>query len=941
MKRRICLCIAVLLLCTLCACGQEPAGPSDTSAQTTAAEETTAPAPQTDTGTEKTPETVPPVPAETEKNEEKPAEKPENTVPEEAPPAKVLIDWNCDTLDNSVVSLNGNKYPGYYFADSSTEGVEKGTVYMGGNAEPNGYSTMILRSEMTTAAFTLEMDMKVDSLMTHKANSMYRGMVLEFELPDNKMIYMVLQDMSEPDGNVCTATVRASDKGRAAENAPKAEIRIPADGKFHKWVIQYDGTDLLRLMIDGKVVQDFAGVNVPHTNTPGRLQIKNIMADMSEDSRTNSVTFDHIKLTEGTVFAVNKIESVAVSPDASAEKFTVTAALNRLEENGELSVSVYPRGEKQKAVSVSCSPESLSTAMSVAKLPFTGVCTVEVTYTGAQPYQFDYYVYRSVGKVFGGMELKSEHTGDAFIFSDLSDVKLPEKSPWNTAAYETAAGKGSALRISTVGGTFPVEIPVKLNGKFAVFIGYEGGSGNITVNGAEYPLGVNEKAGSIFEKFITAVDLNGGQITLANKPFAAARITYVKFLSLSDELYEIAVREDDSHTFITDNDGYSTLCNASHNSYDMLFEDDFLRPANSIDQRQFIWASFSTSILNFDSEVWWEYVTRRLKELNIPEEQWPEDFLDHVNTEGEHLNFDDLMRNADVRAYNNIRILNKIGDPYDVLSGMVAEKGLGEFYVSLRMSHYSSLTGAYAFQSGAFYYLHPEWIREGSYQLSYAHEEYRNYLHDLLIEIAQAEHVTGILMDFGRYYLIFGDELTDTAERTRIMNEFVKSVRDDMPEGKKLTVRVLDPIDEKATVWGLDYKTWVKNGWVDRVYISSQSHETFFDFSEYIEFFEDYPDVELYLGINATLSGHDTTKEEEAIRAAGGIVPSGERVDGTTIMLRVYDFYAAGSDGVFTFNWSGSEARYKNVQNAARMKKWYHFIYPASLVQPQSVRFVG
>ncbi len=856
---------------------------------------------------------------------------------------KVLIDWNCDIIDFDTVKVSGNNYPNYYFADFTTQGVEKGTVHMGGDGNPTGYAAMVLQNEMTSAAVTLEMDMKVDSLMTQMANPMFRGVIIEFPLPENKLLYIVLQDMGMPDGNGNNATIRVSRRDRSADNAYNEKIAIPTDGNFHKWVFQYDGKDMLRLVIDGEVIKDFPEVDVFHDGaSTGRLQIKNVMADMAVGSGTNSITFDHIKLTEGTTLAYNKVESVFVAPDASAEKFTVTANLNSVVSGALVTISVYPRGEVEKAVTRLYTPNAKTFTATLEGIPFSGIVTVAVNYTGAQPYTFDYYLPSAYRTVSADTAVYAEQPNAAYVFRDLGKSVLPANSAWYTFDYETATGNGSAICTPAVDTVSSVTLPATLHGKFAVYVGYFEGSRYITVNGANAALGATNGAGSnIHEAFASAVDLNGQKVTIANTPGAAARIAYVKFVSLSESQYAIAIAADldDSHTFITDNDGFSTLCTNAHGNYINLFKDDFITPYEKIDQKQFIWCTFSTSMLNYDSEVWWEYVTKRLKELNIPQEKWPEDFLDHVDTEGNALDFSDIMRTVDVNAFNNMRSLNETGYPHEVLSNMMEEKiEGGEFYVSLRMSHYNG--GGFAFQTGALFYLHPEWKREGGNQFSYMYDEYRAYLHDILIEMAQPENVDGILMDFGRYYYIFGNELTDIAARTEIMNEFVKSVHDDMPEGKKLTVRVLDPVYEKATVWGLDYKHWVEQCWVDRVYISCQSHETFFDFQDYIDYFDEHPEVDLYLGINATLSGHDLTKEEEEILQSGGTIQKGERVDDISIMLRVYDFYNAGADGVFTFNWGSSNPMFRNVQNAARMKRWYNFLYPTMLMSAQPAKII-
>ena len=69
-----------------------------------------------------------------------------------------------------TVKPSGNNYPAYYFADFTTKGVEKGTVYMGGDGSEKHYASLIMKHESTDAAVTLEVDMKIDSLTTPSAN---------------------------------------------------------------------------------------------------------------------------------------------------------------------------------------------------------------------------------------------------------------------------------------------------------------------------------------------------------------------------------------------------------------------------------------------------------------------------------------------------------------------------------------------------------------------------------------------------------------------------------------------------------------------------------------------------------------------------------------------------------------------------------------------------
>jgi len=888
----------------------------------------------------------------------------------------VLFDWNCDKISDvgSASTPNSN----YYIVDGSSwtnrlqYGVQSGQVKVGGTAAQKGYGTLSLNKHtMTTAAFKLDMVMNVETLMTASDSPMWSGFVIDFDLPGGKNIYISLRGFDGVKAGDTTATIGVSKSSRGSEGHT-VEFDIPTDGQFHTWTFQYDGISMLRFSIDGEIVQDFADVSYTYEKaTPGQLLIKNLHLRMADGSAPNLLYIDSIKLTEGTTLRYNELESVTVPSDATADNFKVAVSTKYVAEtNPTLSVKVHPRGNEAAAVSASVAHTATEQVVSFPNpLPFSGVCTVTVYCTEAQTYQFNYYVYNSKTELSAGASAAPTRENQAYTFSDFTEVTLPEGSAWYKAQYIEANGTSvqptasspSAMFIPATAATHSFEVPVSLTGKFAVYVGYVEGTQYLTVNGKSVKLANSASASNtVKEAFATTVSLNGEPLVISNTLGKLAKITYVKLVSITDELYTLSTTPDTSHHLITDNDGFSTLTNAAKGDFNTLFNADFVNKNTLIDQRQFIWCTFSTSILNYNSQAWWNHVNARLTELGIKNEL--EHYLDHVDPDGTYPDFTYKMRVADQNAYNNILKLNP-SEPTGVnnIEGALHAKLAAaaetadvadEFYVSLRMSHFSAPGGQFEFQSGSYYRLHQDWRRVSSYnadgtpvyqtQLSYMYDSYRQYLHDILMEMAAPTNVTGILLDFGRYYMIFGEECKDIAVRTEIMNGFIKDLHDDLEEnypGKKLTVRVLDPIYEKATSWGLDYQNWVKQGWVDRVYISCQSHETFFDFEEYIDFFENYPNVEFYLGVNATLTGHDTTKAEEAFMQAGGTIEGGTRVSETDVMLRVYDFYNAGADGVLMFNWSSSNDMFKNMNNATLMKQWYNFSYPAVLTPATPMRF--
>ncbi|MPM73248.1 hypothetical protein SDC9_120224 [bioreactor metagenome] len=191
-------------------------------------------------------------------------------------------------------------------------------------------------------------------------------------------------------------------------------------------------------------------------------------------------------------------------------------------------------------------------------------------------------------------------------------------------------------------------------------------------------------------------------------------------------------------------------------------------------------------------------------------------------------------------------------------------------------------------------------------------------------------------MDFGRYPYIFGNELQDVAERTKIMNAFMKQLRDDIPADKKINVRILIPTDSRAINYGLDYITWVKNGYIDRLITSDQSYESFSSFDEFVKLCADNK-CEYYLGIVSDVAGHDLTKEEEALMKQGLLKPSNIKTNLYTseFILRGYEGYAKGADGIFVFNGICTEKddfvdpMFQYLNNKTEAMKWYEFEYPS------------
>ncbi len=849
-----------------------------------------------------------------------------------APVEKVLLDYNCDAVKADGISLRGNKYPSYYIVDSETgkeEGVAAGTILMGSDGTTRGDTSLVIPlADMKEKTFSLKMDLKIEDLITPTANADKRGFYVDFHVPGSRNIQFYVNDLTDPDDDGRNATVYL----KYAWNEScvyNSRIAIPTDGEFHTWEILFNGESEIRMYIDNELKAVFEEISLNAQIDTGYLRIGSTTLDAAEGT-TNKIAIDNISVTEGINFGTTKVLSALPTRDSSAKALTVKTTLNEVPNNCEITVKIIFQDDRTQTVKTTYKPDAEESSVTIEDIPFNGMCEGVISVTGGMDYSFDLYLYADYEVVESGAKITDDTPNKAYVFTNMGSIELPKDSKWSVGYTTDEFGTKGTILSCQSSDPQSFDVPVELDGNFAIYIGYMQGTKRFAVNGREnFVTYKNENGTTIFEHFGAAGAFEGTKATVSNVPGTPLSVAYVKIVPITEEQYELYQKEDDSHNLMYDVDGFSIFCSAGVNTVKELTYRALDKYAPM--EATLNWATFSTSILNYNSETWWKYVHARLKELNIPEEKWPENFLDHVNNKGEHLDFTDEMRDLDKNAYANMLAIGEVGFPHHILADHANEKGYAEIFVSQRMSHFSN--GGY--QSGTLYFLYPEFIRGGSWQFSFYYDTYRNYMHDLLIENAKGENIAGITMDFGRYPFIFGSELNDVEKRTEIMNEFVKSVREDLPEDKKLFARVLHPTKDKALSWGLDYQYWCEQGWIDRLMISEQGHESFFNFDEYMDYFNEHDEVEFYLGINASISGHDLTKEEEDILKAGGTIEQGERVKFEDFMLRGYEAYMAGADGIFLFNGvdetrvGGIDPAYAYLNNKTKMMQWYEFEYPA------------
>jgi len=847
---------------------------------------------------------------------------------------KILLDFSCDSLSDPRLTAVTGSYPQCYIAEND------GTFRLGADGTPGGYCPIVFPLPLSPDTLSLSVRMQIESLMTPAMHPAWRGLSFAIHIPGFRLLSLTLHSVGEPDENGKNADAVMLRDGRADSNAVTQRITVPTDGEFHDWDLRFNGKTEVRLYTDGKLQAIFDGITLPPPPKEGSiLKIGTAMLDAARGA--TNVNIKHIRLTAGVSVDDTAVTALAVLPGSSQKGLTVRCGVNRLPEDAVLTVTAASKANPQNAVVQRVRPDGLLTDVTFENFPFTGICTVTAQMENTLPFTRETFLYGDFRTLSGGETLTDAQPGVAYHFRKTDTLG---GNGWQHEFFRYEDGTaGCAISASAENEAAILTVPVKLQGKFAVYVGYLPGTKNLSVNGRHVFITYkNEEGTTLNERFALAGDFAGEKITLSKNPDSAARIAYVKFVSLTGEQYEKYTAEDDGANLLVDNDGFSSFTGEGHDNAEFLIDRVIRQYVSTIGLRKFNFATCVTGGLNFPSKVQRAYVEKRLRELGIPEEKWPRDFMQRVDTEGNLLDFSQAMRDRDQRIVRNFLKLNEEGIPHRMLADYAKKNGCGQVYVSQRMAAYYPKGNMGEYLNGPLYFLHPEWIRGGGNEPSYVHEEYRNYVHDLLIELAETENAAGITMDFGRYYLVFGTELTDVSERTKIMTDFVRSVRRDLPEGKVLNARILNPTAQKADIWGLDYKTWIKEGLIDRLIISDQGHETFFDLTEYKDLLDAEGGTEIYIGINTSLSGHDPTKEEEALEKKGVKIDRGRRVSFLQFMLRSYEAYMAGADGIFLFNGlnvtdvGGLHPDYALMNNKTGMVKWYEFSYPAYLFSQET-----
>lgn len=203
-----------------------------------------------------------------------------------------------------------------------------------------------------------------------------------------------------------------------------------------------------------------------------------------------------------------------------------------------------------------------------------------------------------------------------------------------------------------------------------------------------------------------------------------------------------------------------------------------------------------------------------------------------------------LLRRGDRRAYEYIQWAVKNGqEGYRVLSRMCRESG-PELHASLRMNlfwHEDNLKSDplvptngklestppwHAYFNGRFWHEHPELRKHGSAQLDYAQPRVRQFISDILMELATNYDVAGISMDFTRW-----PPVADPARHDfNVLTSFIKEIRQSLDrvaqqKGRKiaLSAQVVDGYHAKSTLaeQKIDLEAWLASRALDFICVEA------------------------------------------------------------------------------------------------------------------------
>ncbi|MBU3214157.1 hypothetical protein LL033_19740 [Clostridium estertheticum] len=833
---------------------------------------------------------------------------------------KSIFNDNCNNLNTSCWSKSDEYTNDSFIADTSESEKYNTHIpygqYLFYNTTQNSISKISKDVKIGTGPFNVEFDAKITDLQTPATNGGWRGFALDI-IANNKR-YRLSINSKDSDNKV---NINLLNKNSGTNLFQTFTTYLPKDDDIHRWSIKNDGNKTISVLIDGKTIGTFSNPELDAAGLTDKVILYSDMTDVL--TGTNKVYIDNFAIVKSLA-----LKNSTVIPDEKNQTINISTAMTIADENL-ISVKQYNIKfylyKNDKIIAESTTALDKKTILSTLNnITQSGeMKLVQQLVTGNQVIDETTRTISmniSTANLVPGQTITST-PGSIYLYTQMDKMAAIGQSDavssgWKLGSYVNSETTKSGSIIENGNSALTLKMPVTLNGWFRVYVGYvtgtdsfrigTTGSTSMTQVNGEVSLKSDNSYGDqwINEKSTIISNFNNNSIEINAVPYKNARIAYVKLIGLTADQVTLYQKENmNKQTVMYDFDGYSDFFSGKYPTVETL-KNKTVDRLNGKNVGTINWCLGTTGTLSYNSK----YAGNAFE-----------------GTE----EFDSELRDGDRLAKSQtLNILTSGKSPLEIVADRGADKGIA-VNASLRMDTFYN-PAIYGFLNGNMYNEYKKFAQPGSFYLSYYHTEVRDYIKNILLELGSFNNVNGVTLDFCRYPIVFGSE-TPNDQKVLIMNEFLRTLRKELPKNKTISIRVpwKNPIQ-----YGFDVNTWVKEGLLDTLIPSSiGTEDKSFEISSYVKMVKN-TNVKLYVAITADVSGHDITKEEEQLVKQGLYINNKEYLDIEQYLLRAYDVYEAGADGVFLFNStsnlylsSSSPVESAYLGDKVQIEKWHQFDY--------------
>lgn len=737
-------------------------------------------------------------------------------------------------------------------------------------------------------------------------------------------------------------------------------VEMPIDGAFHYWTFRFDGTDRMVVLVDGVKIAHFRHIGIPSDTSAGQLRLRVAAGDWAADWA--EVQMDRIRVTllENTVpppWYDTDIAGMTVLPTSSASSMTLIANLDSPDpaqiNAGAISVTATVSKGSVSVTETGVATSANGGAVPITMAPGSGM-------VGEVSVQLRAYANNGMtatDQILGQLTQKwmlpsAVHTVSpdgsatsspsvAHLFTAMDEIKV---NGWGLGTYTYKGTSTAGTFRRTLSDAEEFTIPVNLSGWFAVYIGYLSGTQGFSVlvgttstqvQVPYAPVTPGEPTGTqrIKEICVLVRSFNNQPIAISRVTGKEARIVHMRVRGLTSAEIALAQTQDESVTgahrrVLYDNDCLSRYTGASRQYDDAASLRAYaIEPYVGQDVRALVWCTGESLFVAYRSSA----------------AGWPYSWVTTTLPDGHPRAKEDMYE-----LFN----LETPTSPVEVLALRGTQIGI-EVWSNHRMNQFEPEDEKLYFLNGKDWGTFKQYRQlayRGDYlagrpYLSYAHQEYRTKIRELLVEQANLPNVSTVHMDFCRWPWLVGwppslmqaytaqynvDPRKETTVagsqrwmkfRATPVTEFMRSVRQAIP-GTQISVRA------PHFGWlegGMDLEAWIAEGLID-ILIPSVAHnnETFWPHLSTFKNMIAGTNIKLYGGIQhyRYKSGRLPRQDDEAVSTE-------------LYQARAYEFYQAGYDGIFIFNnWDGARnlAILGVLGDRVKNRKWRTFAYPGMWV---------